>query len=126
MMRGVTTVGLAILGLAAAGCSNAPLAGTLDCLFPSKARVRPDAGPRLPDDLSRPRGGDGPLPPPNLRDLDGSRPADGRLEGLPKIGDPLDPDATPRGRRDAAPASDRMPLPAPMFDDPPAGRLRER
>jgi hypothetical protein len=125
MNRCAATVGLAILGLVSAGCSNAPLAGTLDCLFPSKLRARPDAAPRLPTDLTGPGSRD-PLPAPNLRDFGDTRPLpEGRLEGLPKIGEPFDGGA-PRGGREATPTSDRMPLPAPMFDDAPASRLRER
>jgi len=43
--------------LAAIGCSNAPLAGTLDCLVPSKVGKHGPANPKLDGDN---------LPPPNL------------------------------------------------------------
>jgi hypothetical protein len=104
------------------GCSNAPLAGTLDCVFPSRGG-RP-SGPKLPDSLFddppaerlrdrlRDRSRD-PLPEPDMRDI---RPRDGGLEGLPKIGDPFPTDDQPRGRRDANTTNDtRLPLPAPTF-----------
>jgi hypothetical protein len=65
--------------LAATGCSNAPLAGTLDCLFPSKVGKHGPVNPR-PDES---------LPPPNLP----TRPED-----------PLPPrgslDSNPRDRKD--------------------------
>lgn len=117
----VIAVGIASAG--AVGCSNAPLAGTLDCVLPSRGQ-RPGTGPRLPDSLFddppaerlrdrlRDRSRD-PLPEPDMRDI---RPRDGGLEGLPKIGDPFPTDDSPRGRRDANTTNDsRLPLPAPTF-----------
>jgi hypothetical protein len=98
------------------GCSNAPLAGTLDCLFPSRARHRTDPPLTRPDDFIRPRDWD-PLPPPDLRDLRDSReprlPIDGgRLEGLPRIGEPLLSEDTPVGRRGGVTNDTRPPLPS--------------
>lgn len=55
--------------LAAAGCSNAPIAGSLDAIFPARASDPPPAGekgpplPIVPD--VRPPGTDGPRPPAN-------------------------------------------------------------
>ena len=58
---------LAALALAAAGCSNAPVAGLLDSCCPSRAtrQAAPPAGPPggvIPD--VRPTGGPTELPPP--------------------------------------------------------------
>ena len=62
--------------LAVLGCSNAPLAGTLDCIFPSKIGKHGPANPKADGDT---------LPPPNLP----TRPEDpvpprGNLQSNPK------------------------------------------
>jgi hypothetical protein len=108
-MRRIGTIAV-LVGLT--GCSNAPLAGTLDCLFPSRAMHRTAPNPKPPDDLFRPRDRDT-LPPPDMRELDTPRvPRDGRLEGLPKIGEPLETDVAPPRRREDGGA---VPLPEPSF-----------
>ena len=90
----------------AAGCSNAPLAGTLDCLFPSKLGKHGPVNPR-PDES---------LPPPNLP----TRPEDplpprGSLESNPRSRDPWKPLDRPEtsGLGEPLPA----PLPAPGYVD---------
>lgn len=118
-MQRPITIAVGFLVVWQCGCSNAPLAGTLDCIFPSRGQ-RP-AAPRggfddlldkPPPERLRDRSRD-PLPEPDMRD---TRPRDGGLEGLPKIGDPFPTDDPPRGRRDANTTNDsRLPLPAPSF-----------
>lgn len=64
-----------LLVLALAGCTNAPVAGLLDCTFPSRPKrdrtperdvrpVVPDVGPRDGPIVPGPRGDDPPIPPP--------------------------------------------------------------
>jgi hypothetical protein len=93
MRRFTFLLGLPLLALSV-GCSNRPLAQTLDCLFPSKAQRRPEPPP---DGLFRPTDSD-PLPPP-IFDPNPRTPPGG---GLPRIGDPVAPDGT-------RPSSDAMP-----------------
>ena len=87
-----------------AGCSNAPVAGTLDCLFPSRLRpspVVPDLGRERDRDLEPIRPIDRvPATPPDdpLRPLDPPRP--GR-DGGARLGDPLGRELNPRPRRTA-------------------------
>jgi hypothetical protein len=42
---------LLVLACCAAGCSNAPVAGFLDCCFPSHAKANPDPPPGPPVDV---------------------------------------------------------------------------
>jgi len=95
--------------LALAGCSNAPLAGTLDCLVPSKVGKNGPGNPKLAGE---------PLPPPNLP----TRPEDplpprGSLESNPKKTEepwkPLNDRPGNTGLGDPLPA----PLPAPGYVD---------
>lgn len=64
---------LPLLVLLSAGCSNAPVAGFLDCCFPSRAKANPDPipppkidpigpGPVVPGPAPDPN--PGPIPPP--------------------------------------------------------------
>ena len=78
----------------AVGCSNRPLVGLMDCIFPARASTRP------PDDLPRPTDRD-PLPPPAFDPA----PSGGgfRRDDSPRIGDPVAPD----GRR---PTTDEVPF----------------
>jgi hypothetical protein len=107
MPRFARLLSLPLLALAV-GCSNRPLASTLDCFFPSKAQRRPEPPP---DGLIRPTDND-PLPPPNFDPNPRTPPRD---NGLPRIGDPVAPDGT-RPRSDEVPwtrepAPGAMPLP---------------
>jgi hypothetical protein len=105
-MRRLVILLLPLLAFAV-GCSNRPLAGLLDCFFPSR-------GTRPPSDLPRPTDSD-PLPP--VPGFD-PRPSGGdgfRRDDLPRIGDPVGPD----GRRPTEnevpftrePTGGAMPLP---------------
>ena len=97
------------LVVVAAGCSNRPLAGLMDCFLPSR-------GGRPPRDLPRPTDSD-PLPP--VPGFDPTQPDDGfRREDLPRgplppLGAPIAPD----GRRPSesevpfTPRGGAMPLP---------------
>ena len=76
------------IGICVAGCTNRPIAGTLDLLFPSKVRYKSDPG-------ARPSGVD-PFEPSGDRD------------GMPRIGEPIRPsesevpfrrEGAPQGRR---------------------------
>jgi hypothetical protein len=94
---------LVVLALGAAGCSNRPLAGTLDCLFPSKVKYKSD-----PDGRSAP--------------VEPFEPGTERDRGLPRIGDPIRPSETEVPFRRQAPMGRRgtesvlpEPLPAPTF-----------
>jgi hypothetical protein len=58
-----------------AGCSTAPVAGALDCLFPSKAGRNPDY-PTRPPDFDR-------IPPPDLGPPDALPPPAGLSDPLP-------------------------------------------
>ena len=95
MRRFVWLIGLPLVVLAAAaGCSNRPLAGLMDNLFPSRVGSRP------PRDLPRPTDRD-PIPPPVF---DPSPPDDGfRRDPLYPRGDrplpPLGAPIAPEGRR---------------------------
>ena len=108
---------ISALCLTLAGCSNAPVAGTMDTLFPSKPSRTRDPDPR--DIFDRDRD---PLPAPDLRsrDRDDPLPPPGRVGGLQS-----------NPRRDADPPAVRPdpfrsrnddplppPLPAPGFLDP--------
>jgi hypothetical protein len=85
------------------GCSNAPVAGTLDCIFPSRLRPSPvipdrerdrDLEPIRPIDRVPERPDDPRAP------LDPPRPIrDGLRSGDPRLGDPIGRDTTPRTRR---------------------------
>jgi hypothetical protein len=56
--RWVAVVLIWVMGLASGGCSNAPLAGVLDCCFPSKLEAPPVRPPRVgPAPLGPPTGG---------------------------------------------------------------------
>lgn len=127
MKRSRVLVVLVASGLAG-GCSNAPLAGTLDCIFPARTNTRPNGNLPKPDDLFRPTDRDRntlPDPEPVLPRLRRDPDTSGRLEGLPKIGEPLPTESSPV-RRDANTTGDRMPLPAPSFPRDPDPPLRER
>ena len=100
-----------------AGCSNAPIAGTMDNLFPSKPVRNRNPGPRDLFDREK-----DPLPPPDLipRDQDDPLPAprSGGLRSNPRTEDPaprLDP-FRPRSNDPADPLP--APLPAGGFLDP--------
>jgi hypothetical protein len=95
---------LLILACAAVGCSNRPIAGTLDCLFPSKVKYKSD-----PDGRTAP--------------VEPFEPGTDRDRGLPRIGDPIRPSETdvpfrrnvgPTGRRGAETELPE-PLPLPGF-----------
>ena len=110
---------LAVAALALTGCSNAPIAGTMDTLFPSRPTRKPATDPR--DIIDRERD---PLPPPDFRsrDRDDPLPPPRIIGGLqsqqrtepepPARGDPFRP------RRDDSAESLPPPLPAPGFLDP--------
>ena len=88
----------------AAGCSNRPLAGLMDCFLPSR-------GGRPPRDLPRPTDSD-PLPP--VPGFDPTQPDDGfRREDLPR--GPLPP--LDGYRREDLPRGPLPPLGAPIAPD---------
>jgi hypothetical protein len=116
-MRRLVWIACLPLVAVAVGCSNRPLAGLMDNLFPSRG------GSRSPRDLPRPTDRD-PIPPPVFDPTppdDGFRrdpifprdPAPRGGGGLPRIGDPVAPD----GRRPSeaevpfVPRGGAMPLP---------------
>ena len=121
MSAGMKRLPFLIAGLwfALAGCSNAPIAGTMDTLFPSKPTRKPATDPR--DIFDREKD---PLPAPDLRsrERDDALPPPGRsggLESFPRTdgtppaisrGDPF----RPRSNEESLPP----PLPAPGFLDP--------
>ncbi len=96
MNRAFAILGLLLAGLAL-GCTNRPLANGLDCLFPSKLKVRPDtpSGDELYKPLDKDRD---PLPP--VRDLPGGS-GTFRRDDLPKLGEPYQPDGEPIRRNEA-------------------------
>ena len=112
---------IALYAFGLAGCSNAPIAGTMDTLFPSKVTRTRNPDPRDLFDRDR-----DPLPPPDLRsrdrDRDDSLPPPrnaGELQSNPRTeperplrGDPFRPHSTDPG--EPLPP----PLPAPGFLDP--------
>ena len=86
-MRWSATVLLLAIALFGAGCSNAPIAGTMDCFFPSKARYKTEPRPGDDDRFPpRPRDRDS-LPDPEPGPFERDR---GRVE-LPRIGQPFRP-----------------------------------
>lgn len=87
------------------GCSNRPLAGMMDCFFPSRG------GNRAPRDLPRPTDRD-PIPPPVF---DPAPAGDGFRRGdlPPPLGSPISPDGGPI-RREEAPWVPREPSPGVM------------
>ena len=101
--------------LALSGCSNAPIAGTMDTLFPSKPSRTRNPDPR--DIFDRDRDS---LPTPDLRsrDRDDPLPPPGRvggLQSLPRVEpDPVRADPFRPRNDDPLPP----PLPAPGFLDP--------
>ncbi len=106
-----------VLGLSvfAVGCSNRPLAGTLDWLSPSKVRYKAN-----PD--SKPAGID-PFEPVLERDRDAPRDRSRDRGGLPRLNEPFRPSETevpfkregsPRGRRGGESLLPE-PLPVPNF-----------
>lgn len=107
MRRFVLLLGLPLLAVVV-GCTNRPLAQTLDCIFPSKAQRRPEPPP---DGLFRPADRDrDPLPPPVFDPNPRTPPRD----TLPRIGDPVAPDGRPTGGEGPLPrepSSGAMPLP---------------
>jgi hypothetical protein len=84
-MRKTISLLIAFTGGLLAGCSNAPIAGTMDTIFPSKLSRRPNRPLRDNLDIDR-----DPLPTPDLnfrererdRERDDSLPAPSRVGGL--------------------------------------------
>lgn len=108
------------------GCSNAPLAGTLDCLFPSRFRpspVVPDLGREQDRDLESIRPLDR-VPVPVLDDprtpLDAPRPIrdGGTRFGDPRLGEPLSRELNPRTRRTAPEPRDGNDSDLPLLPPP--------
>lgn len=97
------------------GCSNAPIAGTLDCIFPSRVRPSPtvvDPDRERPPDVIRPKDRS-PLPPVEPYPFDDPRRGD-----RSRLADPISrPD--PTGRPDPTPRRTDADLP---LLEPPAGR----
>ena len=103
----------AVACVALAGCSNAPIAGTMDTLFPSKPSRSRNPDPR--DIFDRDKD---PLPEPNLRRDDALPP--GRVGGLqsrPRT-DSEPPAVRPDPFRSRTDDPLPPPLPAPGFLDP--------
>ena len=80
-MRKPISLLIALIGALLAGCSNAPIAGTMDTIFPSKLSRKPNRPLRDNLDIDR-----DPLPTPDLsfreRDKDDSLPPPSRVGGL--------------------------------------------
>ena len=113
-MKCISSIAIAIVGIALAGCSNAPIAGTMDNLFPSKPSRTRNPDPR--DIFDRDRD---PLPEPNLRRDDGLPPP-GRVGGLQSRprNDVEPPAVRPDPFRSRTEDPLPPPLPAPGFLDP--------
>ncbi len=139
--RILTSCTAVLVGTLAMGCSNAPLAGTLDCLFPSQVRGGGGSGvPRPPQELfdpsRNPSEEDREPIFPRLRREPG-RPGE---EVLPRIGEPFMPGGVSRSLDRESNRNEEEPLvstptspPPPLRstepdDDEPRGRgqLRER
>lgn len=101
-----------LIAIALAGCSNAPVAGTMDTIFPSKPQRTRNPDPRNLFDRDK-----DPLPPPEVipRERDDSLPPP-RTGGLRSNPRTEEPRADPFRPRDTDPLP--PPLPAPGFLDP--------
>ena len=101
-----------LIAIALAGCSNAPVAGTMDTIFPSKPQRTRNPDPRNLFDRDK-----DPLTPPEVipRERDDSLPPP-RTGGLRSNPRTEEPRADPFRPRDTDPLP--PPLPAPGFLDP--------